>query len=62
MTKEILMFCHIEIEKLVLMSPVPLRDVDVEKVLVLVRFLLVKKTINTLSVTCIMIIKLSYYM
>ena len=37
-------------------TPVPLRDVDIEKVLVFV-----KKTINTLLVTCKIIIRLSYY-
>ena len=39
-----------------------LRDVDIEKVLISnKRFPLVKKTISTLLVTCIMIIKLSHY-
>ena len=42
--------------------PIFLRDVDIEKVLVSnKRFPLVKKTISTLLVTCIMIIKLSHY-
>ena len=36
-------------------------DVDIEKVLVSTRFLLVEKTVSTLFVTCIMIIKLSHY-
>ena len=42
--------------------PIFLRDADIEKVLVSnKRFPLVKKTITTLLVTCIMIIKLSHY-
>ena len=57
MSKEMLTFCDIEIEKKIYRhkSPVPLMDVEIEKVL------LVKKAINTLLVTSIMIIKLIYY-
>ena len=63
MGKGILTFGDIEIEKSTFYrykSPVPLRDVDIEKVLVSNKFLLVKKTINTLLVTCITMIKLSH--
>ena len=43
-------------------SPVPLKKVDIEKVLASNKiFFLVKKSINTLLVTCIMIIKLDDY-
>ena len=41
-------------------SPIFLRDVDIEKVLVSNKIFLVKKTTDTLLVTCIMMIKLSY--
>ena len=61
MGKEILMFGNIETEKNKLyhhQSPISLKDVDIEKVLVSYNFLLVKKTIITLLVTCI---KLSHY-
>ena len=59
------MFGDIETEKNTFYhdkSPVPLRHIDTEKVLVsnLTRFLLVKKTISTFLITCIMIIKSSY--
>ena len=37
------------------------KDVDIEKVLVSNKISLVKKNINTLLVTCIMIIKLCHY-
>ena len=61
--KEILTFGDIEIEKNKFYrykTPIFLGDVDIEKVLVSTRFLLVKKTINTLLITCIMIIKLGH--
>ena len=58
MGKEILTFGNIEIEKK--LSPIFLGDVDIEKYYYLKRFLLVKKTISTLLVTCTMIIKLSH--
>ena len=38
------------------------RDVDIEKVLVSNKISLVEKTLNTLLVTCIMMIKLSQCM
>ena len=52
MSKEISTVGDIEIENI---------NLTTTKVLLLRRFL-VKKTINTLLVTCIMIIKLSHYM
>ena len=63
MSKEILTFGNIEIEKKIFChkSPVPLRDINIENVVAFKRFLLEKKTINTLLATGIMIIKLSYY-
>ena len=64
MGKETLMFGNIEIEKKILPSyrhPLPLGDVDIEKVSVSnTRFLLAKETISTLLVTCTIIIKLSH--
>ena len=42
-------------------SPIHLTDVDIEKVLVSNKISLGEKTINTLLVTCIIIIKLSCY-
>ena len=71
MGREILTFGKIEIEKNPFhrhKTPIFLGDVDIEKVLArfqdlrfLTRFLLVKKPITTLLVTCIMIIKLQHY-
>ena len=64
MVKEILTFGDSDIEKNKFYhnkTPVFLKDVDIEKVLVSTRFPLVKKTTNTLLVTCTMIIKLSHY-
>ena len=64
MVKEILTFRDSDIEKNKFYhnkTPVFLKDVDIEKVLVSTRFPLVKKTTNTLLVTCTMIIKLSHY-
>ena len=62
MGKEILTFQDIEIEKNYhYQSPIFLKDVDIEKVLVSTKISFVKKTISTLLVTCIMIIKLSHY-
>ena len=42
-------------------TPIFVKDVDIEKVLVSNKTFLVQKTINTLLVTFIMIIKLSHY-
>ena len=65
MGKEILMFGSIEIETnnfYCHKTPVTLRDVDIEKVLISNKISFVeKKTISTLLVTCIMMIKLSHY-
>ena len=64
MGKEVLMFGDIEIEKnkfYLHKTPFLKKDVDIEKVLVSKKIFLVKNTINTLLVTCIMIIKLSHY-
>ena len=63
MGKEILTFDKIEIEKNKFnrrKSPVPLRDLDSEKVLVSNKISLGEKTIITLLVTCIMIIELNH--
>ena len=66
MGKEILTFGNIEIEKNKFYynkNPAPLTDPNIEKVLVSNKiFYLVKKSINTLLVTCIMMIKLSHYL
>ena len=66
MGKEILTFVNIEIEKNKFYynkNPAPLTDLNIEKVLVSNKiFYLVKKSINTLLVTCIMMIKLSHYL
>ena len=66
MGKEILTFGNIEIEKNKFYyhkNPAPLTDLNIEKVLVSNKiFYLVKKSINTLLVTCIMMIKLSHYL
>ena len=62
MGKEISTFGDIEIEKInfatirLLFFFLKKKDVDIEKV-----FFLVKKTINTLLVTCVTIVKLSNY-
>ena len=60
------MFADIEIEKNTFYrnkTPIFLNDVDIEKVLLSIKISFgEKKTINTLLVTCIMIIKLSLYM
>ena len=64
MGKEILMIGDIEIEKNKFYchkSPILLKDIDIEKVLVSKKISSDEKTINTLLVTCIMIIKLSHY-
>ena len=64
MGKDISPFGNIEIEKNEFyrnMIPVHLKDIDNEKVLVSNKIFLVKKTVNTLLVTCTMIIKLSHY-
>ena len=64
MGKEILTFDNIEIEKNKLYhhkNPILFRDIDIEKVLVSNKYFLGKKTINTLFVTCIIMIKLSHH-
>ena len=64
MGREILTFGDIEIEKKNYRSktPVFLKDVDIEKVLVSNKISSAeKKTISTLLVNCIMMIKLSHY-
>ena len=64
MSKKLLTFGDIEIEKNTFYSYktlIFLRYVDIEKVLYLKRFLLVKKIINILLVTLKMIIKLNHY-
>ena len=65
MGKEIWTFGSIEIEKskfYFYKIPIFLKDADIEKVLVSNKITFgEKKTINTLLVTCIMIIKLSHY-
>ena len=61
MVQEILTFGTIEIEKYKTYpykSPIYL---DVNSVLVSKKIFLVKNTINTLLVTCMMIVKLSHY-
>ena len=63
MGKEILTFGNIEIMKnkfYINTIPVLLRDVDMEKVIVSNKVSFGEKTINTLLVTCIMILKLSH--
>ena len=66
MGREISKFGNIEIDKNKFYrhkTSIFLRDVDIEKVLVSfrsIRFLLVKTTINTLLITCIMVTKLNY--
>ena len=42
-------------------SPVPLRDIDIEKVLVSKKVFLAKKKLISTFITCIMMIKLSHY-
>ena len=62
-SKEMLTFGNIDIEKnkfYLYMRPILLGDVDIEKVLTSNK-ILVRKTINTLLVTCTMIKKLSHY-
>ena len=63
MGKEIFTFGDIEIQKNKFYrhkSPVPQRDLDIEKVLVSNKISFGNKTIKTLLVTCIIIIKLSH--
>ena len=55
MVKELLTFSNIEIDKNIFWG-----DVDIEKVLVSNKFLLVKTTTNTLLVTCIIKIDLNH--
>ena len=60
MSKEILTFGNIEIEKNKFyrhISPIFLGDIDIEKVLVSNKIYFGEKTISTLLVTCIMVIK-----
>ena len=64
MGKEILMFGDIKIEKSKAYhhnTPIFLKDVDIEKVLVSNKISFSEKTIITLLVTCIMIVKLNHY-
>ena len=63
LVKELLTFDDIEIDKNKFYhykSPVPLRDLDIEKVLVSNKISFGEKNINTLLVTSLMIIKLSH--
>ena len=67
MGKEILSFRNTEIEKKKqqilppnFKTPIFLGDVDIEKVLVSNKISLEKKTISTLLVTCILVIKLNH--
>ena len=61
MGKEVLKFGNIEKNKFYHhKSPVPLRDVDSQKVLVSNNFYFGEKAINTLLVICIMTVKLNY--
>ena len=64
MGKDILTFGDIEIEKNKFYchkNRIFLKDVDIEKVLVSNKLFSGKKTVNTLLVSCIMMIKLSHY-
>ena len=64
MGKEILLFGNTEIDKNKFYrneTGTFLKDVDIEKVLVPKKIYFDEKTINTLLVTCVMIIKLSHY-
>ena len=64
MGKDILTFGDTEIERNKFYrhkSPIFLKDVDIEKVLVSNKISSDEKNYNTLLVTCIMIIKLSHY-
>ena len=64
MGKEILMLGDIEIEKNKFFShksPILLKDVDIEKVLVSKNVSSGEKTLSTLLVTCMMIVKLNHY-
>ena len=64
MSKEVLTFGNTEIEKKIFFTAIRLLflggNVDIEKMLVSNKFFFGKKTINTLLVTCIMIIMLSH--
>ena len=64
MGKELLLFGNTEIDKNKFYrneTATFLKDVDIEKVLVSKKIYFDEKTINTLLVTCVMIIKLSHY-
>ena len=64
MGKEILEFDNTEIEKNKFYrnwTPIFLKDVDIEKVLVSNKISFGEKTISTLLVSCIMIIKLNHH-
>ena len=64
MGKDILTYGYIGIEKNKFyrhMTPILLRDVDIEKVLVSNKISFGEKNYNTLLVTCINIIKLDHY-
>ena len=65
MGKEVLTFGVIEIEKNRFYRkkiPIFLNDTDIEKALVSEKIIFGEKTISTLLVPCITIIKLSHYM
>ena len=65
MGKEILTFGDIELAKkkefYCNTSPVPLKDIHIEKILVSKKISSGEKTINTLLVTCLMVTKLNHY-
>ena len=65
MGKEILTFGDIELAKkkefYYNTSPVPLKDIHIEKILVSKKISSGEKTINNLLVTCLMITKLNHY-
>ena len=65
MGKEILTFGDIELAKkkefYYNTSPVPLKDIHIEKILVSKKISSGEKTINTLLVTCLMVTKLNHY-
>ena len=64
MDKEILTFGDIEVEKNKFYhdkSSIFLKDVDIEKVLVSSKIFSGEETMNTLLVTCVIIVKLSHY-
>ena len=63
MGKEILTFGNIEIEKkkkFATIRPIFLEDLDIEKILVSNKISFGEKTIRTLLVACIMVVKLNH--